>query len=77
MSRKLVNKIVKVLASINNMQIMLNSFGGECLEVIVNDTTGEYESDTMHVAPRKMQETERTDWTVKYSVDADFQLKKK
>lgn len=60
-----------------NMQIKLNSFGGECLEVIVNDTTGEYESDTMHVAPRKMQETERTDWTVKYSVDADFQLKKK
>ena len=60
-----------------NMQIMLNSFGGECLEVIVNDTTGEYESDTLHIPPKKMHLVEQTDWTVKYAVDADFQLHKK
>lgn len=53
------------------------SFGEECLQVIVNDTTGEYESDTLHIAPKQMQEIEKGSWNVKYNVDADFQLKKK
>lgn len=55
----------------------ITSFGEECVQVIVNDTTGEYESDTLHIAPRQMQEVEKGSWNVKYNVDADFQLKKK
>ena len=55
----------------------ITSFGEECLQVIVNDTTGEYESDTLHIAPNQMQKVEKGSWNVKYNVDADFQLKKK
>ena len=55
----------------------ITSFGEECLQVIVNDTTGEYESDTLHIAPNQMQEIEKDSWNIKYNVDADFQLKKK
>lgn len=60
-----------------DIQIGLSSFGGDCLEVVVNDTTGEFESDTLHIPPKKMHLVEQTEWTVKYAVDADFQLKKK
>lgn len=55
----------------------ITSFGEECVQVIVNDTTGEYESDTLHIAPNQMLEVEKDSWNVKYNVDADFQLKKK
>lgn len=55
----------------------ITSFGEEYLQVIVNDTTGEYESDTLHIAPNQMQEIEKDSWNIKYNVDADFQLKTK
>ena len=51
--------------------------GGDCIEVIVNDTAGVYESDSKHIASSKMTVEDQSSWNVKYSMRADFTLDKK
>ena len=53
------------------------SFGGDCMEVIVHDPKGEYESDSIHIASNKMKVEAEGSWSSRYSMKADFQLKKK
>ena len=55
----------------------LTSTGGDCIEVIVNDTAGVYESDSRHISSGKMTVEDKDSWNVKYSMRADFRLNKK
>ena len=55
----------------------LTSTGGDCIEVIVNDTVGVYESDSRHIASGKMTVEDKDSWNVRYSMRADFKLNKK
>ena len=55
----------------------LTSTGGDCIEVIVNDTAGVYESDSRHISSGKMTVEDKDSWNVKYSMRADFKLNKK
>jgi putative lipoprotein (rSAM/lipoprotein system) len=51
---------------------------GECLELIVNDPKGEYQSDTMHISNRRMEVVEDGDWYDAYAIDNIYiTLKKK
>ena len=53
------------------------SFGGDCMEVIVHDPNGEYESDSVHISSGKMTVEAEDSWSARYSMKANFQLKKK
>lgn len=55
----------------------VSSFGGDCLEVIVHDPNGEYESDSVHVGYGQMKVEEEDSWGGYYSVKRDFTMKKK
>ena len=55
----------------------LTSTGGDCMEVIVNDTAGVYESDSRHISSGKMTVEDKDSWNVSYSMRADFRLDKK
>ena len=55
----------------------ITSQGGDCMEVIVNDTAGVYESDSRHISSGKMTVEDKDSWNVRYSMRADLQLKKK
>ena len=55
----------------------LTSTGGDCMEVIVHDTTGVYASDSTHIASGKMKVEDQDSWSAYYSMRQDFQLKKK
>ena len=55
----------------------LTSNGGDCIEVIVNDTAGVYESDSRHISSGKMKIEDKDSWNVSYSMRADFRLKTK
>ena len=55
----------------------LTSTGGDCMEVIVNDTAGVYESDSRHISSGKMTVEDKDSWNVRYSMRADFKLNKK
>lgn len=51
---------------------------GECLELIVNDPKGEYQSDTVHVSNRRMEVVEDDEWYDAYAIDNIYiTLKKK
>ena len=53
------------------------SFGGDCMEVVVHDPNGVYESDSVHIGSGKMKVEAEDSWSARYSMTADFQLKKK
>ena len=53
------------------------SFGGDCMEVVVHDPNGAYESDSVHIGSGKMKVEAEDSWSARYSMTADFQLKKK
>lgn len=55
----------------------LTSTGGDCMEVIVHDTAGVYASDSTHISSGKMTVEDQDSWSARYSMKADFQLKKK
>ena len=55
----------------------LTSTGGDCIEVIVNDTAGVYESDSRHISSGKMKVEDQDSWSSYYSARADFRLNKK
>ena len=55
----------------------LTSTGGDCLEVIVHDTTGVYASDSTHISSGKMTVEDQDSWSTFYSMRSDFKLKKK
>ena len=55
----------------------LTSTGGDCMEVIVHDTTGVYASDSTHISSGKMTVEDQDSWNVRYSMRADFKLNKK
>ena len=55
----------------------ITSFGGDCLQVIVNDPKGEYLSETVHVANNSMDKEQESSWSAEYSVKLNVQLKKK
>ncbi len=55
----------------------LPSSGGDCMEVIVHDTTGVYASDSTHISSGKMKVEDQDSWSTYYSMRQDFQLKKK
>ena len=55
----------------------LTSTGGDCIEVIVHDTAGVYESASRHIASGKMKVEDQDSWSAYYSMRQDFQLKKK
>ena len=55
----------------------ITSFGEECLQVIVNDTTGVYASDSTHISSGKMTVEDQDSWSTYYSMRQDFRLKKK
>lgn len=55
----------------------ITSQGGDCIEVIVNDTAGVYESDSRHIPSGKMKVEDKDSWNVSYSMRADFKLNKK
>ena len=55
----------------------LTSTGGDCMEVIVHDPNGEYESDSVHISSGKMTVEAEDAWSASYSMKANFQLKKK
>ena len=55
----------------------LTSTGGDCMEVIVNDTAGVYDSDSRHISSRKMKVEDQDSWSTYYSMRADFKLSKK
>ena len=55
----------------------ITSQGGDCMEVIVNDTAGVYESDSRHISSGKMTVEDKDSWNVRYSMRADFKLEKK
>ena len=51
---------------------------GDCLELIVNDPKGEYQSDTVHVSNRRMEVVEGSEWYDAYAIDNIYiTLKKK
>ena len=55
-----------------------HSSSGDCLELIVNDPKGEYQSDTVHVSNRRMEVVEDGDWYDAYAIDNIYiTLKKK
>ena len=53
------------------------SFGEDCMEVVVHDPKGVYESDSVHIGSGKMKVEAEDSWSSRYSMKADFQLKKK
>ena len=53
------------------------SFGGDCMEVVVHDPKGVYESDSLHIGSGKMKVEAEDSWSARDSMKADFQLKKK
>ena len=54
------------------------SSSGHCLELIVNDPKGEYQSDTVHVSNRRMEVVEGSEWYDAYAIDNIYiTLKKK
>ena len=55
----------------------LTSTGGDCMEVIVNDTAGVYDSDSRHISSGKMKVEDHDSWSTYYSMRADFKLSKK
>ena len=55
----------------------LTSTGGDCMEVIVHDTTGVYASDSTHISSGKMTVEDQDSWSTYYSMRQDFRLKKK
>ncbi len=55
----------------------LTSTGGDCVEVIVHDTTGVYASDSTHISSGKMTVEDQDSWSTFYSMRSDFKLKKK
>lgn len=55
----------------------LTSTGGDCMEVIVHDTTGGYASDSTHISSGKMTVEDQESWSTYYSMRQDFRLKKK
>ena len=55
----------------------LTSTGGDCMEVIVHDTTGVYASDSTHISSGKMTVEDQDSWSTFYSIRTDFKLKKK
>ena len=55
----------------------LTSTGGDCMEVIVHDTTGVYASDSTHISSGKMTVEDQDSWSTFYSMRNDFKLKKK
>ena len=55
----------------------LTSTGGDCMEVIVHDTTGVYASDSIHISSGKMTVEDQDSWSTFYSMRSDFKLKKK
>lgn len=55
----------------------LTSTGGDCMEVIVHDTTGVYASDSTHISSGKMTVEDQDSWSTFYSMRSDFKLKKK
>lgn len=55
----------------------LTSTGGDCMEVIVHDTTGVYASDSTHISSGKMTVEDQDPWSTFYSMRNDFKLKKK
>ena len=55
----------------------LTSTGGDCMEVIVNDTAGVYDSDSRHISSGKMKVKDHDSWSTYYSMRADFKLSKK
>ncbi|MBO5014028.1 MAG: radical SAM-associated putative lipoprotein [Paludibacteraceae bacterium] len=55
----------------------LTSTGGDCMEVIVHDTTGVYASDSTHISSGKMKVEDQDSWSTFYSMRSDFKLKKK
>lgn len=55
-----------------------HSSSGDCLELIVNDPKGEYQSDTVHISNRRMEVVEDGDWYDAYAIDNIYvTLKKK
>ncbi len=55
-----------------------HSSSGDCLELIVNDPKGEYQSDTVHVSNRRMEVVEGSEWYDAYAIDNIYiTLKKK
>ena len=48
-----------------------------CMEVVVHDPKGVYESDSVHIGSGKMKVEAEDSWSSRYSMKADFQLKKK
>ena len=55
-----------------------HSSSGDCLELIVNDPRGEYQSDTLHVSNRRMEVVEGSEWYDAYAIDNIYiTLKKK
>ena len=55
----------------------LTSTGGDCMEVIVHDTTGVYASDSTHISSGKMKVEDQDSWSTFYSMRQDFKLEKK
>ena len=55
----------------------ITSQGGDCMEVIVHDTTGVYASDSTHISSGKMKVEDQDSWSTFYSIRTDFKLKKK
>ena len=53
------------------------SCGGDCMEVIVHDPNGVYESDSVHIGSNKMKLESEESWSASYSMKADFYLEKK
>ena len=53
------------------------SCGGDCMEVIVHDPSGVYESDSVHIGSNKMKLESEESWSTSYSMKADFHLEKK
>ena len=55
----------------------LTSSGGDCMEIIVHDTTGVYASDSVHYSSGKMKIEDQDSWSTYYSMRADFKLEKR
>ncbi|MBQ2122282.1 MAG: radical SAM-associated putative lipoprotein [Bacteroidaceae bacterium] len=53
------------------------SFGGDCIEVVVHDPNGLYESDSVHISSNQMKQEAESNWSAAYTMRADIQLKKK
>ena len=55
----------------------LTSTGGDCMEVIVHDTTGVYASDSTHISSGKMTVEDQDSWSTFYSMRSEYKKKKK